>query len=177
MFYLGLFYPLYIASVYKPIAQNILHDSVLTFAGALGSVCNGCSRIFWAWLSDKYGFRKVYAFLLLIELVTAATVWYARKSAFLYPICIAASFFCEGGHFSLFSAAAANIFGLKSGGLIFTVVFSACPFASTTSFLLVNFGGDVISTEAVLQIATVLTAVNCVLLYFFDDSQMKSSDE
>jgi hypothetical protein len=44
----GSFYGLYVASVYKTFDQDNLSDKILTIAGALGSVCNGCSRIMWA---------------------------------------------------------------------------------------------------------------------------------
>ena len=65
MFYAGVFYGVYIAAVYKTIATGI-KDSKLTLAGALGAVCNGCSRIFWATLQDKIGFKAVYLILLSI---------------------------------------------------------------------------------------------------------------
>ena len=50
MLLLGMFYPLYIASAYKFLAQDTLKDHVLTVAGSIGSVFNGSSRIFWATL-------------------------------------------------------------------------------------------------------------------------------
>lgn len=46
----GMFFGLFMASVYKEVALNILSDKTLTLAGALGSVCNGSSRIIWATL-------------------------------------------------------------------------------------------------------------------------------
>lgn len=62
----GMFFGLFMASVYKEVALNSLSDHTLTLAGALGSVCNGSSRIIWATLQDKYGFRKMYFILLCI---------------------------------------------------------------------------------------------------------------
>jgi len=50
MFFFGLFFGLFIASVYKTTAQEFLTDRNLTVAGAIGSICNGCSRIIWATL-------------------------------------------------------------------------------------------------------------------------------
>lgn len=52
------------ASVYKVVAQDTLSDRTLTIAGAIGSVCNGGSRIFWATLQDTYGFKKIYYYML-----------------------------------------------------------------------------------------------------------------
>ena len=62
----GSFYGIYVASVYKIFDQDNLSDRILTIAGAMGSVCNGCSRIMWATLQDKYGFKRVYGVLLVL---------------------------------------------------------------------------------------------------------------
>jgi MFS family permease len=64
--FFGIFYGIYLASVYKPTAQDTLEDHTLTLAGALGSVCNGGSRIVWASIQDKYGFKRVYLVLLIV---------------------------------------------------------------------------------------------------------------
>jgi hypothetical protein len=64
MFYMGTFIGLYVASTYKVISS--LDDSTLTITGALGSIFNGSSRIFWSTLQDKFGFKKVYFCLLCI---------------------------------------------------------------------------------------------------------------
>jgi MFS family permease len=66
MLYCGIFYGIYMASVYKTVAEDSLLDHELTLAGALGSACNGLSRVMWAALMDKYGFKKVYLVLMLI---------------------------------------------------------------------------------------------------------------
>ena len=48
LLFLGTFYGVYMASVYKTTAQGFLSDSLLTTVGSLGAVCNGGSRIMWA---------------------------------------------------------------------------------------------------------------------------------
>ena len=114
--YFGLFYGVYMASVYKTTAQDTLDDHTLTLAGALGSVCNGSSRIMWASIQDKFGFKRVYFCLLLIQIVMCFSIFYLKSYAFLYVSCICFSFLCEGGHFSMFPTAAAKIFGIQNAG-------------------------------------------------------------
>lgn len=97
MMFNGVFFGTYIASVYKSIDVDILSDHILTVAGAIGSVCNGGSRLFWAALMDKFGFKKVYYFLLAIQLVVSAMMYYVRNNASLYVLCVAIAFLCEGG--------------------------------------------------------------------------------
>ena len=116
MIYTGLFYGVYLAGVYKTTAQDFISDKALTTAGALGSLCNGGSRILWATLYDHYGFKKVYFTLLCIQLVVSSTIFYLKMQPTLYTIWVGLSFLCEGGHFSLFPTLTCRIFGMTNGG-------------------------------------------------------------
>jgi len=140
MLFFGIFYGIYVASVYKTTSQKVLSDRTLTLAGAIGSVCNGGSRIMWATLQDKFGFRKIYAFVMVLQLVVSATVWNVHESAYLYPIWVACSFLGEGAHFSMFPAVTANVFGIEYGGQIFSFIFLSIPVSSFLSFFFVKFG-------------------------------------
>jgi hypothetical protein len=66
LIYLGCFFGVYVASVYKSAAGDVISDKQLTLAGAIGSIMNGSSRIMWASLQDKYGFKVIYMILLII---------------------------------------------------------------------------------------------------------------
>lgn len=50
MLFNGVFFGVYVASVYKDVAlkKGSIEDADLTIAGALGSFMNGSSRIIWA---------------------------------------------------------------------------------------------------------------------------------
>jgi hypothetical protein len=49
-------------------------------------------------------------------------------------------------------------------------MFFAIPISSIIGFLIIEFGKEFISFEAVYQIAGGLTAINIVLLYFFNEN-------
>jgi hypothetical protein len=66
MLFFGFFYGVYVANVYKASAADVMDDKILTYAGMIGSLCNGSSRVIWAAFMDKYGFKKVYACLLAL---------------------------------------------------------------------------------------------------------------
>ena len=53
-------------------------------------------------------------------------------------------------------------------------MFFFIPASSIVGFLIVHFGRHYISFESVFLISGVLTFVNLILLYFFDDKEMKS---
>lgn len=173
MLVLGIFYSLYVASAYKYIAASHLDDYVLTVAGAIGSVFNGCSRILWASLQDKFGFRPVYAVVMSIQLVTCSVIYFTTSSPALYTTLVAASFLVEGSHFSMFPTVTVKLFGIKSGGQIFTFIFFSVPIASTASFLLVNFGQDAFPQWLVFACSALFTIVNMILLYNFDETPIK----
>ena len=169
MLIFGLFYSLYIASVYKSFGAEKLGDSVLTWAGSIGAICNGCSRILWATLTDYVGFKRVYFLIMLLQIIVASTIYLVRDNGTLYVIYIGLSFLCEGGHFSCFPAVSAKIFGLKNGATIFTICFIGIPLSSTLSLVLSQMKST-IPEEAIFMIGAVLAALNLVLLYFFDES-------
>jgi len=66
MYFNGVFFGVYVASVYKTVALGLIDDRTLTIAGSFGSFINGSSRILWASLMDKYGFKRVYLCILVI---------------------------------------------------------------------------------------------------------------
>jgi Na+/melibiose symporter-like transporter len=93
-----------------------LDDHVLSLAGSVGMLCNGISKFVWATMFDYIGFKKVYRILLFLQVIACSTIFFARDRAVLYVIVVSLTFFCEGGHFSLFPPTCVKIFGIKSGG-------------------------------------------------------------
>ncbi len=66
MFYSGMFYGLYVMSVYKTSSQMFLSDQLLTIIGAIGAISNGLSRVITGALQDRYGFKKVHGIIMVI---------------------------------------------------------------------------------------------------------------
>jgi len=66
MLFTGNFYGIYMASVYKAAAKDTLPDNILTYAGMIGSICNGGGRLFWGLLMDMIGFKKTYFCLIVV---------------------------------------------------------------------------------------------------------------
>jgi MFS family permease len=173
MLFLGIFYGIYMAAVYKKTAQDFLDDDTLTLAGAIGSVCNGCSRYLWASLQDVYGFRRVYSVVMVIQLVISATIWNVRANPYLYPLWVALSFLCEGAHFSQYPALSSKVFGVQYAGEIFTIIFMVIPASSALSYLLVQFGKDSIPPRTIFWIAAAFSLANLILTYFLDETPIR----
>ena len=62
----GIFFGSHLVSAYKFAAADVLGDFQLSIAGALGSACNGTSRVFWGSMLDKFGFKRVFFCLQLL---------------------------------------------------------------------------------------------------------------
>ena len=136
--YNGIFYGVFVLSVYKSCAGESMSDRTLTIVGAIGSICNGSSRIAWSAVQDKYGFNRIYLIVLVIQLISAIFIYRVRDLTIPYSICVALAFVTDGATFSMFPAAAAQIFGIANGGQILTIMLFAVPFSSLTGYGLIK---------------------------------------
>ena len=82
---------------------------------------------------------------------------------------VALSFLCVGGNIVLFAATAIEIFGIKNGGQIFSLIGLACPLSSIAGTVLVKAG---MSPFWICNIGGLLTLCNFCLLYYFDCTAM-----
>eukprot|EP00344_Euplotes_crassus_P009184 CAMPEP_0197007974 /NCGR_PEP_ID=MMETSP1380-20130617/43124_1 /TAXON_ID=5936 /ORGANISM="Euplotes crassus, Strain CT5" /LENGTH=261 /DNA_ID=CAMNT_0042428311 /DNA_START=316 /DNA_END=1098 /DNA_ORIENTATION=- len=81
------FYPNFLAINFKSYGQvKISSDIFMTTVGAVASVTNGFTRIGWATLFDKFGFKYVYIGLLLVQSANAFTIQLIRGVPILYLI-------------------------------------------------------------------------------------------
>lgn len=108
-----------------------------------------------------------------LQLIVSASIWGVRENEFLYPLFIALSFTCEGGHFSMYPTVTAKIFGIQFGGQIFTIMFFAISVSSTVGFIVAHNIDDS-QLDVVFYISAGLTLINIVLLYFLDEHEMLS---
>lgn len=75
MMFNGVFFGIFIAGNYKIINLDNLSDKVLTLAGAIGAIGNAISRILCSSLQDKYGFKRIYTPILIIQLITCLMMY------------------------------------------------------------------------------------------------------
>lgn len=172
MLFFGEFYGVYMASVYKIIAEDYVQDHQLALAGALGGIGNGISRLILASMVDKFGFKAVYSGIILVQLACSCGIWSCRQNPILLTIIIVGSYCTLGGHFSCFPPAAARIFGIRNSAMITTLLMYGSPISSLLSFVFVHMGFDY---KTVFTIAAIFTSINVILLYFFDDTEVEES--
>jgi len=79
----------------------------------------------------------------------------------MYTFVLAASFFCLGGHYSTFPAAAVKIFGIENGGQIYTMMTYFVPLAAMSSFAMVKSN---LHYQTVFNIGAVFTFLNLIFV-------------
>jgi len=115
MLFNGLFIGVFTTSVFKIIAIDYISDGVLTLAGALASACSGFARFFWAYMLDKFGFRKVYTVMMIIQTINSALIYEHRMNKLVYPVLVCISSVTFGGMYSVFPTTTIKIYGIKNG--------------------------------------------------------------
>jgi len=88
-------------------------DAFLTTVAGVGFLVGTLSRLFWGVLQDHIGFKKVYFFILLIQILVSFTMTQVSSSRGMYLLWVSLSFSCEGGHMSIFPPLATAIYGAE----------------------------------------------------------------
>jgi len=83
-----------------------------TITGSVGAVMNMAGRLVCGGLYDEIGFKKTYIIILLIQVIISATFIFAVKNEVMLPIWVSLSYFCLGGHLTIFPTLADKIYGI-----------------------------------------------------------------
>jgi MFS family permease len=130
---LGISYPFFMKASFKNYGSLFFSDDAyLTMVATFVYAAAAVSRFFWGIIVDWIGFKKVYGFILGMEIVLAFTIMYVTDSEALYIVWIIGTNFCEGGHFSLFPTLAQQIYGTDLGVRVFSILF--CGITLSTVF-------------------------------------------
>ena len=163
--YTAIFYYYYVLAVFKNIST--VSDQKLTYVASLGGIFDGCSRIIWATIMDKFGFRNTYLAVLIIQLLSVIFIHSSRNDLVPYSICVLAAYMTNGATFATFPPAGARVFGSTNGGLIFTVIMYFVPASSFTAVFFDKTLG--LSEKQIFDTALILTIIAIILHLFFDD--------
>ena len=158
--------------------QKRLSDLALTFAGSIGAIMNGVSRIFWPIYQDTTSFKHVYSRILLLQITVSSTLYFAASSEHLYIVWIALSFFCLGGHFSVFPTACVTYFGLDKGPQVYAVLFTAIGSTSMIGFLIGKYLLDMIGYAFFFSLATAMSIISLLILFcLFEEQRPQGTHE
>jgi len=166
----GTFYGLTMTNNYKVYGmEKIPDDLFLTTVGSVGSAMNGCARVFWATLSDRFGFKKVMSILLIIQCIFCPTydLISSSKGAFFLWYCVAMA--TEGGLLALLPAVTGRVFGPKKGSQIYSVVFFGLTTANLAAFFVSKYGQKSLGWNGIFWLSFGFTIFALVLTILFDE--------
>jgi hypothetical protein len=77
-------------------------------------------------------------------------------------------FVCEGGYIGIYPAVTSYIFGLKSGGKVFSFIMSAVGLSSLLGFILTYYVIPIEKDYTIFYWATAMSAGALLILAFFN---------
>lgn len=113
-------------------------DSMLTIIGSVAGVMNGCSRFFWATLTDKTSYKFTFTLISILNLITSAILPY-NKDGIGYLLLIAIVYLAEGGLLATYPVICAKIYGKKIGGLMYGFMFFMVGVCNMIGYILYAF--------------------------------------
>lgn len=162
----------YISYIFKNYGlQSINDDGFLTTVGTIGAVSNGLSRSFWAYLLDKFPTKYIFGALFLIQISIGFTMELIKSEKILYLIWIAISYWCLGGHFSMTPTVWAKLYGNKTGGQVYSIVFLFFIPSPIIALILSRTLYKELGYGKILYILGGLTCLSFVLMLFFKDNK------
>jgi MFS transporter, OFA family, oxalate/formate antiporter len=169
-------YGMFIAHVFKHFGiMHINDDFFMTTVGSFGAIMNGGSRSIWSSILDKHSFKQIFGILLVIQiclsgsLVSIANI--GGESSYgkpLYLIWICASFFCLGGHFSMFPTVTSRLYGVVTGSEVYGILFTAFSAATISGRIISDLLLDTYGYNVIFYTLWWFSIFAGFLLFFFD---------
>jgi OFA family oxalate/formate antiporter-like MFS transporter len=99
--------------------------AALTLAASMNPIANGCSRLFWGWVSDHMGRERTMVVAFLIQAAALVSVpILAPGSDTYFVLCLMLVYFSWGEVYSLFPSLSADIFGSRNASANYGFLYS-----------------------------------------------------
>lgn len=163
-------------SMMIPMAKVLGLDRGLTVASATLGVTiiggfNAAGRVFWGWVSDKFGRKNTILVLLLIAGISIVVVAFVK--AYLVLVFIAIIGFSYGGFLGTFPAMTADFWGTKNMATNYGMVLVGFGIgAAVSSFTVAKLSATKSFTLAFI-IAGIAAVVGLVIIYFLKSPKLK----
>lgn len=120
-----LFYGYYYTNVYKIYGTEYINDDqFLTRVGATAALFNGFFKFIWSYSLDFYSFKRIYGFLIVLEICLIVLVNYAVYNKYAFMVVTWLTFMCDGSLTSMLPAVTVGQFGIKRGPQVYTIMYS-----------------------------------------------------
>ena len=161
---------MYVSCAYKMYGNVLFNDDYyLAVVGSITALINGTSRFFWAEAMEKFSFKTTYIVLLIVQILTSATLPTVATTKLLYFIYMTLAFINQGGHFVLFPAICAKMYGRTKGTILFSILYSEFGMSAFTAFLLQKYAVVDIGYAMMFYILTAAAVVSLGMALTFQE--------
>ena len=142
---------------------------------AVSSVCNGVGRIFWAWLSDRFGRVAVFRILLGTQMIVFGVLM-SETNPWVFSILVCYVLLCFGGGFATMPSFILDVFGSRNMSKIYGTILTAWAAAGICGPLFVGYLKDVYPDRAVMYcflIGILMLGAGYVFSFLLGDDRMR----
>ncbi len=142
---------------------------------AVSSIFNGLGRIFWAWLSDRFGRVTIFRVLLASQMVVFGVLM-SETNPWIFSALVCYVLLCFGGGFATMPSFVLDVFGSANMSRIYGTILTAWAAAGICGPLFVGYLKDVYPDRAVMYcflIGIFMLGAGYIFSFLLDDERMR----
>ncbi len=142
---------------------------------AVSSIFNGLGRIFWAWLSDRFGRVVIFRILLASQMIVFGVLM-SETNPWVFSALVCYVLLCFGGGFATMPSFVLDVFGSVRMSRVYGAILTAWAAAGICGPLFVGYLKDVYPDRAVMYcflIGIVMLGAGYVFSFLLDDARMR----
>ena len=147
---------------------KIPDDEFITVIISLATFINGSTRILWGYLYDKFGFRPIFFYSLVFQLIFLGTYCQFAENKIYFTISNIALITILGIYFVIFTPLWMELFDQRLGNAIVVWGYFAFSFATIFQFMIIYFLNPLIGFEGVVWIEFGLVILCMYFAYKFE---------
>jgi MFS family permease len=143
---------------------------MLSTAASVGSgLVNGATRITLGTLTDKYSFKSIFAIMMVIQLINSLICFWAANIPALFVLCIQLNYFSIGGIFAVFPSTVMNVFGLRHGPQVYTLVLLGSLLSSIINLIMTKLILDALGMAFCYYSGSIVTVICLGILWVYEE--------
>jgi len=94
----------------------------MAFSASLSGVVQFATRLTVGYLYDRIGFKRIFNFLMLLNIINGLVCYQVKTNAWLYITCIELNYLVLGGMFTIMPASVIKTFGIYYGPQVYALI-------------------------------------------------------
>ena len=160
---------------YKVLGYKTFRDNeFMSSIRSTSAICSGSLMLFWAFVVGKFGFKHIYRFLLVIQIVVFCSFYFVDGEKDLFKIWAIFMVICAIAQLAVFPALHGTIYGRELGGLLYCVLFLTYAVSVLSGFFIQLYIVKAVGYLATYLLLGGMTISSLVVTFMFDaDAPLK----